>query len=654
MNKKTIITALLALVAMTGQSQVKSGLDLCLRDETTGEWLIGLFDDYAIYDCEYWDYTKKDTVKGSFVLVNGCERLDLKLKDGVLKINKKKHRVTKLTERTLPDYPTQDESDFIDNGYQGGKVTLRGRLTGVPEGHEDRVKLHVQDVLQTVFDDDRHVDRDSLGHFEFDIELANTGEVSLLWAHLILTPGNTYYIMMDGATGRTYVMGRDARLSNELLAHDIPHYKLKREDYDNKTDAELLEVVSKDMQWAQTEWMKTEQSAPKLSKRYRQLSRWQWKMEAAHSLVQRRYNNPDVRKSEDGRLWQWLRGNVFDDLSRPYTLVQSSLGYTLNNYTTELLRPRQHSACSFEFIEAAVDIVEDKGMMSVAYMDSLRTLRQQMNDYRSKTENGTPDSLLTDHPFTAMIEQMFAKGSLLMQVIKSSEPEERVLLKNIRRIDSLGLSDELKDLSQAIAINAQLEQKHGPLSDALRKVLEEVVDNPYYRQRIKQRSDYYAALAAQFQRGNGCLMPNEPLEGLTDGKEILGKILEQYRGRVVYLDVWGTWCVPCKANLKHLTKPIHEALSGLPVTYLYLCNNSSDESWRSVIGEYELTGEHCVHYNLPNAQQAAVEEYLGIRHYPTYLLFDPQGNCQPEEYKPYNLEALREAVEKLLKREVES
>lgn len=32
MNKKTIITALLALIAMTGQGQVKSGLDLCLRD----------------------------------------------------------------------------------------------------------------------------------------------------------------------------------------------------------------------------------------------------------------------------------------------------------------------------------------------------------------------------------------------------------------------------------------------------------------------------------------------------------------------------------------------------------------------------------------------------------------------------------------------
>ena len=49
MNKQTIITILLAIVAMAGNAQIKSGLNLCLRDETTGQWLIGLFDGYAIY-----------------------------------------------------------------------------------------------------------------------------------------------------------------------------------------------------------------------------------------------------------------------------------------------------------------------------------------------------------------------------------------------------------------------------------------------------------------------------------------------------------------------------------------------------------------------------------------------------------------------------
>ena len=55
MNKQTIITILLVLVAMTGQAQARTGQDVCLRNEATGDWLIGLFDNYAVYNCEIWE-----------------------------------------------------------------------------------------------------------------------------------------------------------------------------------------------------------------------------------------------------------------------------------------------------------------------------------------------------------------------------------------------------------------------------------------------------------------------------------------------------------------------------------------------------------------------------------------------------------------------
>lgn len=48
MNKQTIITILLAIVAMAGQAQVRTGQDVCLRNEATGDWLIGLFEKYAV------------------------------------------------------------------------------------------------------------------------------------------------------------------------------------------------------------------------------------------------------------------------------------------------------------------------------------------------------------------------------------------------------------------------------------------------------------------------------------------------------------------------------------------------------------------------------------------------------------------------------
>ena len=49
--RKFIISFLFVAVATTVHGQVKSGLNLCLRDEETGDWLIGLFDDFAVYNC---------------------------------------------------------------------------------------------------------------------------------------------------------------------------------------------------------------------------------------------------------------------------------------------------------------------------------------------------------------------------------------------------------------------------------------------------------------------------------------------------------------------------------------------------------------------------------------------------------------------------
>ncbi len=124
MNKKIFITMMLALVTMTGQAQVKSGLDLCLRDEVTGEWLIGLFDDYAIYDCEYWNYAEVD--KDHVVLTKDGQRKEVRLKKNAAIIDGSKHKTSVLTAQFLPDYPSKDETSWPSGiNAEEGNFTLR-------------------------------------------------------------------------------------------------------------------------------------------------------------------------------------------------------------------------------------------------------------------------------------------------------------------------------------------------------------------------------------------------------------------------------------------------------------------------------------------------------------------------------------------------
>lgn len=145
------------------------------------------------------------------------------------------------------------------------------------------------------------------------------------------------------------------------------------------------------------------------------------------------------------------------------------------------------------------------------------------------------------------------------------------------------------------------------------------------------------------------LRPSTDVEGMSDGEKILRKLIEPYQGKIIYLDVWGTWCAPCRENLKDSWR-VREALKDYDIVFLFLANNSSDEAWKSVISEYNLTGPNCVHYNLPADQQSAIERYIGVNGYPTYKLIDKQGNIHPLNWQHTdNINNLIETIDKLNK-----
>ena len=223
---------------------------------------------------------------------------------------------------------------------------------------------------------------------------------------------------------------------------------------------------------------------------------------------------------------------------------------------------------------------------------------------------------------------------------------ERMTAEDIGRIALLNMPEEVSDYARAVLLYSEMEQYHAPLRPALKALIREVKDKDF-RELILEQDSHYRSLASQIDHEES-LMPNELLSGLTDGKEIFSKIIEPYKGRILYVDFWGTWCGPCKSYLQMFTQPLHEALKGLPVTYLYLCNGSPTEAWRSTIAEYKLTDEHSVHYNLPAAQQQAVEQYIGVKGFPTYIIIAPDGTVIKDYVpRPNCPEAVRETMLKL-------
>lgn len=131
------------------------------------------------------------------------------------------------------------------------------------------------------------------------------------------------------------------------------------------------------------------------------------------------------------------------------------------------------------------------------------------------------------------------------------------------------------------------------------------------------------------------------------------EVVQKYKGKVVYLDIWGTWCGPCKEELKFLPE-LKKKFKDKDVVFLYLDmdDDYKDKEWRDFIAVNSLTG---IHLRKNNKEiQSVWEELLPNdkeKHgrYPTYFIFNKSGKLVvPEAKRPSDQLELYQQLERFL------
>ncbi len=101
-----------------------------------------------------------------------------------------------------------------------------------------------------------------------------------------------------------------------------------------------------------------------------------------------------------------------------------------------------------------------------------------------------------------------------------------------------------------------------------------------------------------------------------------GEMMEKYKGKVVYLDLWGMGCGPCRAAMPY-AKKLKEKLRDEPIEFVYTSvENIRNNNWEKVF-EATLTTNN--HYVLENGFNSRLHKFMEINWVPSYMIFDKEG-----------------------------
>lgn len=117
--------------------------------------------------------------------------------------------------------------------------------------------------------------------------------------------------------------------------------------------------------------------------------------------------------------------------------------------------------------------------------------------------------------------------------------------------------------------------------------------------------------------------------------------ISSYKGKVVYIDTWATWCGPCKREIPHLHE-LEESMKAENVVFLSVSTDKDINAWKNFLQTQHMTGNQLHQSDDP---ETSMSKMYNVDSIPRFILVDEEGKIvSANAPRPSSGEQIREMI----------
>lgn len=632
-----------------------------LKKDGSNLYVIGIYKDLIIYKEQVWEKFLLRT-KGKFhelTLNNGnkSEKVFLKVKKDELLVGPHKNDLTALSTRIRP-FTVEDNEGFPENMLKKGVADYKGYISGYHPKMGKTGIIYINNLISGKQDSEViHIKEN--GEFSCKIPL-NYPQVVLVkilqyYYSVYLEPEKSLFHVLNFVKTNSMPGDKEKKSFNMYFMGELGrvNYDLHAMTGIRTGDYKMAKKFLKD-------------STPEQYKDYylKALARGLDKMAQRKAKNTISFKANFIKENE-------LKFRTYADIMS-YNMRKSSLERKKNKGKTKKEKkpftPTQFPSDFFDFLDPAS--LNDPNLLALGGDFYIFQNRIEFSvPYRRKVVWPQVYSRVKDSVKAIGINLSKEESSLLDTLASSNYfRADSIVIRNLNKKISTYVSSILKDIYpfkhrlEFIANYYMLEEglfldffwaqnyeknisrNYEPLSEKDKKELATNIKTPFIQQEILRISDERAMKNIELEKSKtqdtGSVINEIPD---VEPEQLFDAIMAKYKGKLIYVDFWATWCGPCRHAMKSI-KPLKEELSGQDIIFVYLTNPSSPKNtWSRMIAE--IDGEH---YYLSQDQWNVLASQFGVSGIPHYVLVGKNGRVLEKKVSTRRPEMLKSMFNKHL------